>query len=68
MAYENIESSWQANRKEVDELLETLTYTTEVDWDEVDEDEFHVIQYTGGFYEILDSRNVHLYASGELTD
>lgn len=65
---ENLEASWKVNKEELIELLKTMVYSDNTDWkslEDVDEDEFLVLEYTGNFIEIMDSTNRFLYFQGE---
>jgi hypothetical protein len=59
-----IESTWNADKKEVLSLLETLDYNADVEWDNIDEDDFFIIKHSNGLIEIMDSSNRFLYSSG----
>lgn len=63
-----VEESWKVNKKELIELLETIEYEDNTQWnglEDIDEDEFIVLKFSGGFYEIMDSTNRFLYFQGE---
>lgn len=63
-----LEGSWNVNKKELGELLENSTHTAEVEFEDLEEDNFLVLKFTGGKYEVMDETNRFLYFSGEMEE